>query len=630
MRVLLAIGCNIYNHASALTGAEDDARRVFEALIREDVGEYAPTSSKLLLSPTSDQVRKAVREVLFSVGAIDTFTFFFAGHGSVKSGSFYMWMRDTQPEAQSVSALSLSELFRGLNEAAPQQSNIIIDACESGGLVSDLGVILKTELLGDAGTPGITLVATSAQDEVARETDAGGFGTNAILDCIEGRDMVQDSASALDLVEIGRRISDRLKTYGQSPVVWGLNLYGPPRFCRNPFFGTDPARPLRDIIQAWPSTSDASVREHYDELWRAYSSVSGSSWDACEFSCIVKKALFPLASAPDVLAGFAGRLGAATLQRAELSEDPFRRALVSATFGVCLLPYLEHGAVQRIVRRFVDSTSSSLIAAGSRLAADLSTDRYALLAKRGGCLSDLFYLPLRIAKVLGWLAALRWLLSAQDPRRPKAVELFSVVLRIMLNDYTGSVLAMTDAQAPYWAVAFSGAIDAGLNEEAEQLAGLLFHSFVTCRGQLARFDIPVENTLDYLRARHANHFAQCLDLIERPNESLTILLRVAMLVQLDEVFDESLWEIDGVCFSAYLNDDFSQYGAQTMTGGQNLMWTIGQDVFRVSDLVESWPAIPRYGCDLTAALVILSSLLYTDRVPWFCLESMSCAANQTE
>ena len=630
MRVLLSIGCNTYDHTSSLTGAENDARRIFEALIREDVGEYAPQSSKLLLSPTTGQVREAVREALFSNGAIDTFAFFFAGHGSVKSGSFYMWMRDSRPDAQSVSALSLSELFRGLNEAAPQQSNIIIDACESGGLVSDLGVILKTELLGDAGTPGITLVATSAQDEGAGETDAGGFGTNAILDCIEGRDMVQDSASALDLVEIGRRISDRLKTYDQNPVVWGLNLYGPPRFCRNPFFGTDPARPLRDIIQAWPSTSDASVREHYDELWRAYSSVSGGSWEACEFARVVNKVLSPLASAPDALAGFAGRLGAAALERAELSEDPFRRALVSATFAVCLLQHLELGAIQRTAHRFVDSTASSLIAAGSRLAADLSADRYAFLAKKGGGLSDLFYLPLRIAKALGWLAASRWLLSEQDLRRSEGVELFSNVLRMVLNDYTGSVLVMSDAQAPYWAVALSGAIEAGLNEEAEQLTGLLFHSFVTCRGQLARFDIPAESTLDYLRARHANDFAQCLDLVERPNESLTVLMRAATLIQLDEVFDESLWKIDGVCFSAYLNGDSSQYGAETMTGGQNLMWTIGQDVFRVSDLVRTWRATPSPGCDLTAALVILASLLYADRVPWFCLEPMTCAPIQTE
>jgi uncharacterized caspase-like protein len=144
-----------------------------------------------------------LREVLFSNGKIDTFTCFFAGHGGVRSGSFYMLVRDSASEALSFSALSLSDLFLAIGEAAPSQSNIVIDACEAGGLIADLGVLLKSNLLGDAGTPGITLVATAAQDQYSGETPAGGLGTDAILDCIEGRDFVQDTASALDLVEIG-------------------------------------------------------------------------------------------------------------------------------------------------------------------------------------------------------------------------------------------------------------------------------------------------------------------------------------------------------------------------------------------------------------------------------------------
>ena len=43
----------------------------------------------------------------------------------------------------------------------------------------------------------------------------------------------KDSAPALDLVEIGRAVSERVSVAGeQTPVVWGLNLYGPPGFCR--------------------------------------------------------------------------------------------------------------------------------------------------------------------------------------------------------------------------------------------------------------------------------------------------------------------------------------------------------------------------------------------------------------
>lgn len=620
MRLLISIGCNAYDHAQALTGAEADARRMFEALIRSDVGEYDPERSKLLLSPSMDEVRQALRNVLFSNGAIDTFTFFFAGHGGVRAGSFYMWVRDSSPDAQSMTALSLSDVFRNLNEAAPAQSNIIIDACESGGLIADLGVLLKSDVRGDAGTPIVTLVATSAQNQYSGETQAGGLGTNAILDCIEGRDFVQDNASALDLVEIGRRISSRLRTPDQSPVVWGLNLYGPPRFCRNPRYGADPARPLRAVIQDWPSASDASVREHYDELWQAYASVSGN-WNPRAFTDVVNTVLSPLASTPEVFAGFAERFGAAVHERAELSDDAFRRALVSAALTVCLLPHIEHQAVARATRRLVDTTGAALIAAGSQLVDDLTIDRYALLAKRGGGLSDLFYLPLRVAEVLGWAAATPWLFQPDDSRRLEADAMFTALIRLVLTHYNGSVLTISDAQAPFWAISLSRAADLGLTEEANELAGLLFNSFVACRGELARWDIPPEKTLDYLVARRENDFAQADNLVEQPNESLTVLVKAAALLGLGEVFDESLWKIDGVSFAAYLNDDFSQYGADMMTGGQNLVWTVGHDVFRIADLVRTWPEpSPRPRSDLIAAVAVLASLLYPDRVPWFCLD----------
>ena len=159
MRVLLAIGCNEYENATTLDGAEADAKRMFQALAKSEDGWYDSARSRLLLSPTLDQVRLALREMLFSGAALDTFTFFFAGHGAVHKGSFYLWVRDTNATGQSASALALGDLFRHINEAAPRQTNIIIDACEAGGLIEDLGVLLKPELLGDVDTPALTLLA---------------------------------------------------------------------------------------------------------------------------------------------------------------------------------------------------------------------------------------------------------------------------------------------------------------------------------------------------------------------------------------------------------------------------------------------------------------------------------------
>lgn len=616
MRVLLAIGCNTYEHASQLEGAEADAQRMFNALMRPEVGQYDVARSKLLLSPSLEQVRYCLRDVLFGELQPETFTFYFAGHGGVSAGSFYMWLRDTSPTGQSMSAMSLADIFRGINEASPRQSNIIIDACESGGLIEDLAVLLKPELLGDAGTPALTLVATSAQNQTSGETPAGGFGTNAILDCIEGRDFIQDSRSALDLVEIGLRISNKLGDFGQNPVVWGLNLYGPPCFCRNPRYASDPMAPFRDLVQNWPAASDAIIKQNYDALWTVFANTS-DSWNQVKVSEVIGSILCSSNLEPTVLGDLAERLAATFLQKAAQSRDPFRSVQVAASLAVALLPYVESDAVSASAHRLLTQVHSALLKANASLIADISTDKYALLGDRGGGLGDLYHLPLRVAKVLGWAAA-STLLCQENAERAEAERQFGALLRLILEFYGGSVVALSDMQAPFWCVALSSAAKLGLLEDGEQLAGMVFHSLVQSEGSLARWDLPPERALDYLLARRSNDYSACTDLIERPIETLTVLLRASSLFGLEEIFDESLWMLDGVHFSAYIPADYLQFSALTMDGGQSLVWAIGRDVFKTGDLTATWPlSTPSPQSPLVASLAIVASLLFPDRQPWF-------------
>lgn len=518
-----------------------------------------------------------------------------------------------------MSALSLADVFRSINEASPLQSNIIIDACESGGLIEDLAVLLKPELLGNAGTPALTLLATSAQDQTSGETQEGGVGTNAILDCIEGRDFIQDNTSTLDLVEIGLRVSRRLRDSGQNPVVWGLNLYGPPRFCRNPRYASEPMAPLRDLVQNWPTASDESIKQNYDALWTAYASTSGS-WDQNKFSDVISSVLRTSTLEPNILGSLAERLAATFLQKAAQSRDPFRSVQVAASLAVALLPYIESEAVTASAQRLLSQSLSALLKANASLVADLTADRYALLSDRGGGLADLYQLPLRVTKVLGWAAAAT-LLCHGDPDRAEAEAQFKTLLSQVLELYGCSVVALNDAQAPFLCVALARAAKLGLLDEGEQLAGLVFHSLVQCEGNLARWDLPPEKALDYLLARRNNDYSGCKELVERPLETLTVLLRASKLFDLEEIFDESLWKIDGVNFSAYIPSDYQQFSALTMEGGKNLFWSIGHDVYRTSDLDVTWPSLkPSPKNTLVAALAVVASLLYPDRQPWFLLE----------
>src|SRR5687768_10779500 len=121
MRIAFCVGCNSYDVLPPLNGAEEDARRMFDALTDERLGSYHPTKSQLLLSPTLSEVRSTIEEMLYSGDQIDDFTFFFAGHGGVVYDALYLAFRDADNRKMAISAFSFSELARITVAARPVQ-----------------------------------------------------------------------------------------------------------------------------------------------------------------------------------------------------------------------------------------------------------------------------------------------------------------------------------------------------------------------------------------------------------------------------------------------------------------------------------------------------------------------------
>lgn len=630
MRVLLAIGCDDYDTESKLGGAELDAQRVFTALMRPEIGDYDPTRSELLRSPTLDEIRAAVRRVLFAPGDIDTFTFFFAGHGAVESGSFYMLPKDSPARGLSMGALSLADLFRWISEAAPAQSNIVIDACEAGGLIADLGVLLKSDLIGDSGTPGVTLVATAAQDQTAGETDDGGYGATALLDIIEGRDVINDTAPAFDLVEIGRRISTRLREEAdQTPVVWGFNLYGPPRFCRNVHAGADPSQPLRAVLQAWPTSSEDNGRNRFEELWRVYSTI-GDQWRPRPFAQTLAPILASVASDPNAQAAVIERLSAACLERARLSSDVFRPAQVGAALLVCLLPYLQATPVARQAEALMGEIGEALVNAGAELIDALDADPAALLSRRWSGIPDLFLLPMRLSNVLGWIAAAPLMFSSSSPRIAVAKDQFADLLTRLIEHYSTSLVTLSDGQAAPLALALGQAIAHGLTDQAETLCSLLFSDLVGRKARLARDDIPDDAIFDFLRARGKGDYPASQEWVARPDALTAVVLLAGARLGLNDVFDDVLWELDGHIFFTYVPDGYASFGDLQILSGDNLVWTIGQTVFRITDLdLASAGDVAPPSDPATLAVAVLASLTYPDRVAWFALAGVEHAASET-
>jgi hypothetical protein len=613
-RALLAIGCDAYAELDPLTGAEADAAAIFELLIQPQIGDYDVGRSRLLRSPTLQEVRLALTDMLFSDQPLDTVTITFAGHGAVSGGSFYMAMSDSRGHALSATALSLADLFRMIAEAAPRQTYLVIDACESGGLISDLNVILKSEVMGELGTPGVTLLATAASNEGAMEVEGHGIGTAALLDCIRGDIFLQDSTPALDLVEIGRAVSERVSAAGeQTPVVWGLNLYGPPGFCKNPHAGTGNA-PLRSVLVGWPDAgTTAAIGKSLRRLWEPYVAIP-TRWEPRAFLNAIAPLLGSVGDDSAMRTNLARRIADACAAQALESRDRYREIEVRAACAVALLPF----AADSNVEAYLVATCGEIASLIEQVTGEAisAVDAYSFALVTGG-MSDLYYLPIRISKLLGWAGfAVHARLACGDLSGATGSLLTDLFARIF-ETYSLSLVAMSDAQAPYVLSALTAASRIGLNEQGERLLGYLFTSSVDCGGRVSQADLDPSKVLGFLIARTAPPAESSIDMVAQPTELVLVLLRASRLFDLAGEFDTALESLDHLTLNAYLPDDFRDFGAEQIAGGINAVFHIGHDIWSVEDIETAWPnrsAPERPGVAMAA---LLAALLSPDRTPWF-------------
>jgi hypothetical protein len=624
-RALLAIGCNTYDHLNSLACAEADADALFGLLIEPSIGDYDAVRSRLLLSPTLQDVRAALATMLFDGEALDTLTITFAGHGAASSGSFYMAMRDTRANALSATALSLADLFRMIAEASPKQTYLVIDACQSGGLISDLNVILKSEVMGEFGTPGVTLLATAASNETAVETGGHGIGTAALIDCIRGDVFLQDGNPALDLVEIGRAVSERVGTTGaQTPVVWGLNLYGPSSFCKNPHAGTGDA-PLRSVLAGWPDADTAAaIRAGLPRLWEPYVAVP-TQWEPRQFLDRLAPLTDALKDEPAVLLNLVQRVSETFAARARASSDRFREIEVRAACAVVLLPFSDdHAVVQSLSAQCIEIAGLVELATGDVVDA-VDAYRYALVT---GGLGDLYHLPIRLSKLVGWAGFTVHTHHAMgQDTGPAAGRLASLLDRIF-DTYSLSLVAMSDCQAPYVISAMTACAAAGMTDFAERVLGHMFASAVACEGRVARCDLDGSKILAYLVTRGNQPKQLPVEMVAQPTELVIALLRLSRLFDLSGEFDSSLSELDHLPLNAYLADDYRQFGQDYIMGGTNAVFVIGHDFWTIAELEAAWPDSPAPARPEVAMTALLASLLLPDRSPWFLLPTPSLVEAQ--
>lgn len=270
-RVLLSIGCDDYQHMQKLGGAEVDASSIHKELTSGELSCIRPEDAYLLKSPTKDQLGGALLNLQDQYGEIESFTIFFAGHGGEANDSYFLCLSDSRADRLSTTGFALSHLFEYLNELKAAHCNVIIDACNAGGMVSNLNILLKPEMMGKAKTFGVSFFVSSASDQYASENNHGGFGTVAILKVLRGEIDTGSRAPYLDLVDIGRPAAEHVTdiTAGkQMPSVWGVNLYGHMPLFGNPHASETPTSSLLAITGILPSSpAGRAISDHAAALY---------------------------------------------------------------------------------------------------------------------------------------------------------------------------------------------------------------------------------------------------------------------------------------------------------------------------------------------------------------------------
>jgi hypothetical protein len=612
MRVLLSVGCDDYSHATKLDGAVRDAKSVFSALVGDQEHQYDSANSKVLISPSAEDFRKTLSDILYSKPDVTVFTLFFAGHAAVFDETLYLALKDALPDRIPATAIGFPEVLRTTAAARPKQANFILDACNAGGLGFDIGSILKRTIIGNSETIGISFVAAAAAEQFARESENGGYFTSEFTKTIRGDVLIQRAKPFLNLAEIAQQIQMASTLEDQNISYWTLNLQGPNLFAKNPHFSG--SAHVTDTI-----VSQLTQRKVVGSLGNDFkSSVAKITTGLREKS--FSKTLENVFSDIEPEQRSSLIYGLAEGLRVELasSNDPFSEARVlSVLLGKVLSlcpPAGRNSVTGEIIEWFTIANRRALL----KLEEALAADRNALLINS---ISDLYDLPIRISDVFGQCALFYF---SQENISITDLNLIRDVTVAILGRYGNAVLALTDDQATGYLLFLEMCRRNQWTEFSEEVLGRLYYDLHKNFARCGAYSLNAEKRFALLTQRYRGSLSITRDLYNLPSDLTTVILSFSALGYLDEAIDFSLIEIDHTSINYFVPDRFTQFGLNGGLEGSNYTLTVGRDFFRCIDLrrILRSEVLPKFyysACATSAEenfCSLASALALRDRLPW--------------
>lgn len=574
---LLAIGCNEHDSSSInnLAGAENDASNIFNCLVKSEHSIYDKNISKCIKSPTLHQVRNALENILYDAACPDIFTLFFAGHGGIIDSTYYLLLKDSNIDRLSLSAISLSEIFRILSSSSVKHINLVIDACNTGGLVNDLMSIIKPDIIGKKGSIGISILAAAASDEYAVEKNGEGVFTSNLIKFINGKQKISSEIEYLDLVTLGKSISKVFneKGIGQTPSTWGLNLYGPSIFSKNLFFNSDESIGIHNFSYVPTMSSLGSTLESFkNEIWRYYEDIENIS-DYSEFLYLVQTIFNEINDDDKIL--FIRGVGYRFLEKIDNDVSMKKLELINI-FKSLLFPYLANNDIRDEVVLLSDLFKyygkKSIIEVNEKL----ETDENFLIYK-SEMFSNYYFLPIRISKLLS--------ISAQLLLMDKL--LTADILKLISNikkHYFHHLIVINDVQAAYLYIFFKIYSKLNLQEHVKDILENYINNFLLINGNIAKLDINSEDTFKYFYQKHSVEEIET-NLLAVPSQTGSVFVLMSRDYELDSHINLHMHLLDRKNFLLFIPKNLDEFSLPFIREGNNLILQCGLHFWTVQDFL---------------------------------------------
>jgi hypothetical protein len=580
---ILSIGCDVYlsNSLCDLNGSENDASSIFNCLVESEYSIYDKESSILLKSPTVAEVKNWLEKILLDSDTPDVFTLFFAGHGGVATGTYYICLNDTKPDRLEFSAFSLSEIFRMVSSSGVKHVNLVIDACNTGGLVNDLISIIKPDLIGAKGSFGIAILAAAALDEYASEVNGQGLLTSHLIKYINGDKRISIGPEYLDLVTIGRQISTEFinNLSKQTPSSWGINLYGPSVFSRNPFYNPNGAIGTYEFSYIPPASRLGRLIQHNKkEFWEALENLDTGEGGRMLLP-LFQKLLSNTDDRNDALALIIG-IGSRFTDQVAPTQDLIKLDLLNVLL-TALMPYLGENNTDVLVDAIIEDFNRYGKICINDLLSKLEADNTLLIYKGGSgfdVLSNYYYLSLRIAKILGLLSQLV-LVDSEN------LQVALCVIERIYKTYSNHLMCMSDIQAPYLYIFFK--VFCGLPETIRVKEYLVKYlaDYLKIRGRVSQINLQPEKVSTYLLQRYTQEKID-IEYTANPTGIGSVLLLAASHYELGDEVDKQLHLLDRVNFHLFIPSNVNEFSQNIIKNGENLVLKCGFDFWNVKKFFE--------------------------------------------